>query len=478
MKKITRVVIAILTVIITLIICNLVWTSMNIVLEIPVLNSEKVEFGEVLSLQDISTSYELYYDEINSNTFIDEEVNNYTNNLINSVRESTSTLNKVKKNEKAVLKQVIDTYKVNDDIVSVKITYIIKNVYEDGYKTNIKTFNYNLKEQKIITLDDMFKPEYKEKLSNLYSDNYLLKEKEIEFEEHYVINPITGEEIFDRIIEIENDLRLYDVYKKQVNLLTSVEIKAIRKKYEMNQKEFALAIGLGEITIHRFENGSIQTESVDSIIRLSEDPDIMYTFLIKNQSKFDEEEYLKFLKKINTLKNLKEHKIAQFNINELIHLDFKTEDALIVSNQLVKKYNSRVNQLSEKYNIKDICVDAEYITPLKLQKLLYFIQGLSAKVYGKRAFDNPIYAWSYGPVVTDMYKVYKGRSPILTPSDNIKISDGLNKIIDIVISSYGQIEAEKLIDLTHEEEPWLNTPKDHIIDFDLMKEYFEKVYEN
>ena len=97
MKKITRVVIAILTVIITLIICNLVWTSMNIVLEIPVLNSEKVEFGEVLSLQDISTSYELYYDEINSNTFIDEEVNNYTNNLINSVRESTSTLNKVKK---------------------------------------------------------------------------------------------------------------------------------------------------------------------------------------------------------------------------------------------------------------------------------------------------------------------------------------------------------------------------------------------
>lgn len=305
-----------------------------------------------------------------------------------------------------------------------------------------------------------------------------VKEKEIEFEEYYVIDPYTKEEIFDRNIELENDLRLYDIYKKQVNLLTSEEIKAIRKKYEMNQKEFALAIGLGEITIHRFENGSIQTESVDSIIRLSEDPDIMYTFLIKNQSKFDEEEYLKFLKKINTLKNLKEHKIAQFNINELIHLDFKTEDALIVSNQLVKKYNSRVNQLSEKYNIKDICVDAEYITSLKLQKLLYFIQGLSAKVYGKRAFDNPIYAWSYGPVVTDMYKVYKGRSPILTPSDNIKISDGLNKIIDIVISSYGQIEAEKLIDLTHEEEPWLNTPKDHIIDFDLMKEYFEKVYEN
>lgn len=305
-----------------------------------------------------------------------------------------------------------------------------------------------------------------------------VKEKEIEFEEYYIIDPNTGEEIFDRNIEIENDLRLYDVYKKQVNLLTSVEIKSIRKKYEMNQKEFALAIGLGEITIHRFENGSIQTESVDSVIRLSEDPDIMYNFLIKNQSNFAEEEYLKFLKNVNSLKSLKEHKIAQFNINDLIHLDFGTEDARNVANQLIVKYNSRVDQISKKYDIEDMCGIAEYITPLKLQKLLYYIQGLAAKIYGIPAFNNALYAWSYGPVVNDVYQIYKGRNPIMTPADSVKISEGLDKIIDIVISSYGQIEAEKLIDLTHQESPWINTPKDHIINFNLIKGYFEKVYDN
>ena len=305
-----------------------------------------------------------------------------------------------------------------------------------------------------------------------------VKEKEIEFEEYYIIDPNTGEEIFDRNIEIENDLRLYDVYKKQVNLLTSVEIKSIRKKYEMNQKEFALAIGLGEITIHRFENGSIQTESVDSVIRLSEDPDIMYNFLIKNQSNFAEEEYLKFLKNVNSLKSLKEHKIAQFNINDLIHLDFGTEDARNVANQLIVKYNSRVDQISKKYDIEDMCGIAEYITPLKLQKLLYYIQGLAAKIYGIPAFNNDLYAWSYGPVVNDVYQIYKGRNPIMTPAAGVKISEGLDKIIDIVISSYGQIEAEKLIDLTHQEAPWINTPKDHIINFNLIKGYFEKVYDN
>ncbi len=181
MKKIIRLFIAILTVVITLIVCNLVWTSINTPLEIPELLSDKVEFGEVLNLQDINTNYEVYYQKIKSDTFIDDEVNNYINELIRNIQDNVSSLNKVSKTEKAVLKQIIDSYKVNDDIVSIKITYTIKNVYEESYKTNIKTFNYDLKEKKNISLDDIFKPEYKEKLSKIYSDEYILKETEIEF---------------------------------------------------------------------------------------------------------------------------------------------------------------------------------------------------------------------------------------------------------------------------------------------------------
>lgn len=305
-----------------------------------------------------------------------------------------------------------------------------------------------------------------------------VKGKEIEFEEYYMIDPENGEEIFDRNLEIENDMRLYDIYKKQVNLLTSTEIKTIRKKYQMNQKEFSQAIGLGEITIHRFENGSIQTEAVDSVIRLSDDPDIMYNFLLKNQSNFDENEYIKFLKITYNLKKLKEHKIAKFSINDIMNLKFETTDAQNVTNQLITRYNNRVDELSKKYEIEDNCGIAEYITPLKLQKLLYYIQGLSAKIFGKPAFNNNIVAWSYGPVIEEIYQIYKGRTPISTPKSEMKISDGLEKIIDIVISSYGQIEAEKLIGLTHDEDPWKNVEKNSIIDFESIKKYFEKVYDN
>lgn len=304
-----------------------------------------------------------------------------------------------------------------------------------------------------------------------------VKGKIIEFDEYYMIDPATGEEVFDRNIEIENDARLYDIYKKQMNLLTSSEIKNIRKKYDMNQKEFALSIGVGEITIHRFENGSIQTESVDSIIRLSEDPDIMYNLLIKNQANLSDNDFSSFLKKVSVLKKLKHHKIADFNINDYINLNFETESINDVTNQLIIEYNTQIDNVSKKYGIEDNCGAAEYITPLKLQKLLYYIQGMALRIYGKPAFSNSISAWQYGPVVEEVYQQYKGRNPIVTPKTDYEVCDGLKKIIELVVSSYGQIEAGSLIDLTHDEDPWINSVNSGTISIDFIKEYFNKVYE-
>lgn len=95
-----------------------------------------------------------------------------------------------------------------------------------------------------------------------------IKNTIIVYDEKYVLDE-NGEEIFDRDIEIENDKNLFDEYKKIKGLLTSNEIKNIRRKYNLNQKEFAKILGLDEVSINRFENGSIQTEFIDSIIRLA-----------------------------------------------------------------------------------------------------------------------------------------------------------------------------------------------------------------
>jgi len=66
----------------------------------------------------------------------------------------------------------------------------------------------------------------------------------------------------------------YNEYRKRKGLLQPEEIRQIREQYGLSQRNFALLLGWGEITIHRYESGAIQDEvhnDVLSMIRLFED---------------------------------------------------------------------------------------------------------------------------------------------------------------------------------------------------------------
>lgn len=295
----------------------------------------------------------------------------------------------------------------------------------------------------------------------------------IEYDEYYLVDE-NGEEIFDRNIEIENDQRLYDIYKKQNNLLTNTEIKKIRQKYELTQKEYALVIGVGEITVHRFEKGSIQTEAVDSIMRLSNDPDNMSFLLLQNRKNIGEKLYNTLLDKIKELQILKRHAIVDINKFDLEVLKFEEESAIDVAKNIINIYNSKVDELVRNYDITP-----EYITNLKLQKLLYFVQALCLMIFGKKAFSEKILAWPYGPVINEVYQKYKpNRTNEIVSEKFIKnISSGLYKVIEEVVTCYGSIEANKLIDFTHEEEPWKNAEINSEIDIESIRNYFNKVYD-
>lgn len=296
----------------------------------------------------------------------------------------------------------------------------------------------------------------------------------IEYDEYYLVDD-NGEEIFDRDIEIENDQRLYDIYKKQNNLLTNFEIKKIRKKYGLTQKEYALVIGVGEVTVHRFEKGAIQTEAVDSIMKLSNNPDNMAFLLLQNREKISESLYSLLLKRIKELQTLKKHALVDITKFDLDVLEFEEESAIDIAQNIINIYNAKVDELVKNYDIVP-----EYITNLKLQKLLYFVQAICLMIFGKKAFPEHVVAWSYGPVVKEVYKQYKkNHSGMISSEANVKnISSGLYKVIVEVINSYGSIDANKLIDFTHEEEPWINTEINKEIDIDLIKSYFNKVYNN
>jgi len=119
----------------------------------------------------------------------------------------------------------------------------------------------------------------------------------------------------------------------------------------------------------------------------------------------------------------------------------------------------------------------DYISNLKLQKLLYYAQGYHLAIFNKPLFEDEIEAWEYGPVVRSMYYAFResGSSAIEPPSkiDDSEFSDDQKDLLKEVYDVLGQFSALKLMDMTHKEPPWRNTPKNNTISHAELKEYFK-----
>lgn len=76
------------------------------------------------------------------------------------------------------------------------------------------------------------------------------------------------EELWINEVEGINDIIIYDKYREIVGLLTSKQIKEIRQKRNMSQRELATFLSIGEKDIARYENGSIQSKAIDNMIRM------------------------------------------------------------------------------------------------------------------------------------------------------------------------------------------------------------------
>ena len=101
----------------------------------------------------------------------------------------------------------------------------------------------------------------------------LIKGVKIKTTVHCCVCPECGDVFYDKKL-MDEDMKVgFDLYKKTVGLLTSGEIKAIRKSYGYSATKFAMVLGLGAKTITRYEGGAIQSQEVDNLIRLAAKPD-------------------------------------------------------------------------------------------------------------------------------------------------------------------------------------------------------------
>lgn len=119
----------------------------------------------------------------------------------------------------------------------------------------------------------------------------------------------------------------------------------------------------------------------------------------------------------------------------------------------------------------------DLVSNLKLQKLVYYAQGLHLAIYDEPLFPEPIEAWTHGPVVPELYHAYKAYGSGVIPSpENIDFdiyTDQQQELLDDVYAVYGQFSAWKLRNMTHEEDPWKIFNPHGTITHKSLKEFFK-----
>ena len=123
-------------------------------------------------------------------------------------------------------------------------------------------------------------------------------------------------------------------------------------------------------------------------------------------------------------------------------------NAIAVANHIIKYEHSKDRLISN----------------LKLQKLLYFVQVQFFIEYGKPCFGNKIEAWSFGPVVPDVYHTYKiyGSLDITKLEDGINIddiSDEHKETINSVSETFSDTPVYEMVDITHHQTPWMRAKR-------------------
>lgn len=247
---------------------------------------------------------------------------------------------------------------------------------------------------------------------------------------------------------------LYDVFRKENGLISLEQIQEIPEKYAIGKRPLSLLLGWGEQTFSRYADGDIPTKQYsDTLLRIYNDPTFYSELLEANKG---------------NLKSALAYEKSRRAVSALLSVDISV--------------SSKINTV-----IQYLLCQCEDITPLALQKALYYIQGFYFAFYKTFLFPEDCQAWVHGPVYRDVYLRYRDyRFDPIKKTDAFDVSvfsSGEKAIYDSVINNICCYSGKVLERFTHNESPWLTTrgdlpittPSDRIIKKALIGDYFSIV---
>ena len=247
-------------------------------------------------------------------------------------------------------------------------------------------------------------------------------------------------------------------YRTKEGIVSVEDIEKLLKIYKIGKAPASYALGFGEVTLSRYLAGQIPSkEYSDEIKAALGSPAYMLKLLNTNRDKVGETAYCKASAAASSLQKL-----------------------FSVSNKMLRV-------------LSYIFASLEEVTPLMLQKLLYYIQGIYSALYGEPLFVEDCRAWVHGPVFREVYNLFKefkynpiddARFVVLEESKE-ELTNDERKVIDLVIKTFGMYGGKTLERITHRENPWLlarkgyddGIPSQEILTKESIKRYFKKVNE-
>lgn len=284
----------------------------------------------------------------------------------------------------------------------------------------------------------------------------IIKNIEIEYEEYYGICDECQTEIYVPRLDDRNADEIEERFRKKKDLITISDIKKILEKYNVEKRPLSKLLGFGELTITRYIDGQL--------------PSVKYSNILF--------EVLRDEQKMKEYVEMNKEEVSEVAVNKVIRAIEKCE--------IEKKYDNSAEKIA-----LYILSKGNEITNLLLQKILYYVKGISKIFEGESFILEPCEAWKFGPVFPSVYEKYKefGKQEIeFNLSKNYV--DGLlsgeeKRITDYVMRTFGIYNAWFLKDLTHLEEPWIVARKGlsdddasrNRMDEDIISRYFAKMNE-
>jgi putative zinc finger/helix-turn-helix YgiT family protein len=263
----------------------------------------------------------------------------------------------------------------------------------------------------------------------------------------------------------------YQEYRARKGLLQPKEIREFRVKHGLTQKEFSKLISIGIATLNRYENGALQTEAQDRVIKIAMDPSNLLNLISNSQ------EVLGDTKKQKIIDQLKEE--TEVSWLEITKDVFGSYNADLFSGykrfELGKFFES----------IKFFCFK-DRVFKTKLMKLLFYadfghFRKYTVSITGARYARLP-----YGPVPDQFERWlaaltsddegvrkeeewnndYPGEVFICNSSPDLSIfSPSELRVLATVKELFQDYSAKKLSDFSHSEKGYQETENAHLIPY-------------